>query len=66
MDADRLDDMVRSLTEGATRRGIARALGGLSLTGIVCARSPLVAKVTSGGTPAASRRRRKRGEGVER
>jgi hypothetical protein len=35
MDADRFDQLARSLTEGATRRGIARALGGLSLTAML-------------------------------
>lgn len=35
MDANRFDDVVRSLNEGSTRRGISRAFAGLGLAGVI-------------------------------
>jgi len=36
MDADRFDTLIRSLSEGTTRRGITRLLGGLALGALLC------------------------------
>src|SRR5215213_5738172 len=35
MDSDRFDALTRSLSEGMTRRGLTRLLGGLALSGLV-------------------------------